>query len=166
MAISSIRACERRASASSTALRLLFRGEFQTLQFLIGARQLKLALCPLPLDILEAGAEVLTPALDRAQKRWKRQPSNIGVVGTLALAGDALLQIGELALKIGAHAVKRTHPPLQVFHFEALQTHQRVSPLHDALSFPAPAIASSATYPSARCARSSFFCARNASNCG
>src|ERR1041385_4240865 len=89
----------------------------------------------LALDVLEAIADVLAPAFDRAQERGEGEAADIGVVGARALARDALFQVRELAFQIAPHCFERRQTAPQVFHPEPLQAHQRIAALHDALPF-------------------------------
>ena len=81
----------------------------------------------------ERGAQIFAARFDGAQEGRKRQPADIGIAGALLLARDAVLEIGELALEIGLHAVERRQPALQLVDAKALagaSACRRVSLIH------------------------------------
>src|ERR1043166_4687074 len=142
---------------------LLLGGQLQALEVLEGAGEIVLALRALALDILQRVAKILTAAVDGAQEGGEGEAADIGIVGPLAFARHALLEIAQLALEICVHAIQGRHAALQIVHPEALHAHQRIAAFHGVLPFPMPAPTTwfSAAYPSAKSGAPDLLAGRN-----
>ena len=105
---------------------LLLGCEFEALEFLEGYAQIVLDGHPLALQLLQGGAEIFPSRIDRAKKGGECESSNVGVVGALPLAGNAILEIRKFALGIGAHRIERCHPPLEFIDAKAPVTITRM----------------------------------------
>ena len=98
---------------------LLLVGKLETFEFLRCAFKRKLNAFAFPLKLLQGRAQILAPRFDRAQERWKGEPADLGVIGALTLARDAILEIRKFAFGIVSHALERCEAAPQIVDAEA-----------------------------------------------